>query len=150
VRNIISFEIAEIDGGALSVTPCIDGTPLTTLIAEFEKTRGYGDPAGAYAGLIPSYFDYGPLEHYFTGQAGNQGEAENGEDIYVLGCVCGEVECWPLITSVTRAEDGYKWAAFIQPHRQQRNYDGFGPFVFEKNQYEQAVGDMALKSEPTR
>jgi len=46
MRNKISFEITEVDRGALSITPCIDGTPLTILIGEFEKSSGYTDPAG--------------------------------------------------------------------------------------------------------
>jgi len=51
---------------------------------------------------------------------------------------------------VTRVEGGYRWAAFKQPHRPQRNYDAFGPFVFEKGQYEEAVRDAASRSEPER
>lgn len=127
MRNKISFEITEVNGGALSVTPCIDGTPLTTLVGEFS----------------------GALERYFCGQAGNQDESDN-EEIYVLGCECGEVGCWPLVTSVTRVEGGYRWATFRQPHRPQRNYGAFGPFVFEKGQYEEAVRDAAFRSELER
>jgi hypothetical protein len=99
--NILSFQIAEIDGGALSLMPCIDGTPLTTLISEFETSNGHTDPAGGYGGLIPSYFNYGPLTPYFCGPTGGQGGGDNDKEIYVLGCVCGEVGCWPLMTSVT-------------------------------------------------
>src|SRR5438105_4737287 len=150
MRNKISFEITDDDGGALSITPCIDGAPLTILIGEFEKSSGYTDPAGGYGGLIPCYFNCGPLVRYFCGQAGNQGENDDDDEIYVLGCECGEVGCWPLVTSVTRVEGGYRWAAFKQPHRPQRNYDAFGPFVFEKGQYEEAVRDAASRSEPER
>lgn len=146
--NKISFEISEINGGALSVTPCIDGIPLTTLVAEFEDASGYTDPAGGYGGLIPSYFNFGPLVRYFCGPEDNQDESDNNKQIYVLGCECGELGCWPLMASVTPVEAGYRWAGFNQPFRPQRDYDAFGPFVFERGQYEAAVRDAARRSEP--
>jgi hypothetical protein len=148
--NVISFEIGKTDADAPIVTPCIDGTPLTILISEFELSNNYTDPAGGYGGLVPSYFKYGPLAQYFCGQATNHGISDKDGEIYVLGCECGEVACWPLLTSVTRLEGGYQWSAFHQPHRPERDYDAFGPFVFERSQYEDAVRDMALKSEAIR
>lgn len=62
----------------------------------------------------------------------------------MLGCECGEVGCWPLSVSVTRLEDGYQWSGFNQPHRAERNYDSFGPFLFDKDQYEAAVRGAVL------
>ena len=145
--NIISFEIDKTNGGALIVTPCIDGTSLTILISQFELSNDYTDPAGGYGGLIPSYFKYGPLTQYFCGLASNPGVSDKDGEIYVLGCECGEVGCWPLMASVARVAGGYQWSAFHQPHRPERNYDAFGPFVFEKSQYEEAVREMGLKAE---
>jgi len=148
--NKISFEIAEIDGAGLSLTPCVDDTPLSALISEFETANDYIDPAGGYGGIVPSDFDYGPLLQYFCGQARNPGVSDNDGEIFVLGCECGEVGCWPLMASVTRVRDGYRWSGFIQPHRPERNYDGFGPFVFEKDQYEAAVRDAVLRLKRAR
>jgi hypothetical protein len=71
-----------------------------------------------------------------SAQAGNQGESNKDEEIYALGCECGEVGCWPLMTSVTRLGTSYQWSAFHQPYRPQRSYEGFGPFTFEQHQYE--------------
>lgn len=148
--NIISFEIVKIDGGALSVVPCIDGTPLTLLVTEFEEANGYTDPAGGYGGIVPSYFNYGPLLPYFCGQASSEGISDKPGDIFVLGCQCGEVGCWPLITSVKSVKDGYEWSAFRQPHRPERSYDGLGSFVFEKVQYEAVVRGAVLRLKQSR
>jgi hypothetical protein len=147
MTNTLSFHFAEIEGGALSITPCIDGKPLSSLIAEFEAANGYTDPAAGYGGLAPDYFNYGPLLPYFCADAGNQGDSDRNEEIYVLGCECGEVGCWPLMTSVTRLGTGYQWSAFRHPYRPQRNYEGFGPFTFERHQYENAVREAVLKCE---
>jgi hypothetical protein len=149
VPNKISFLLAEIDGSAVSVTPCIDGRSLAELIAEFERSSGYTDPAGGYGGLVPANFNFGDFPRYFCGDAGNQRERDNDREIYVLSCECGELGCWPLMTAVTRVEAGYQWSTFRQPHRPQRNYEPFGPFVFDKKQYESAVHELALKFEAT-
>ena len=145
MSNIISFELVEIDGGALSLTPCIDGTPLTTLISQFEEANGYTDPAGGYAGIVPSEWGFGPLLPYFCGVRDHRGISDRPGDIFVLGCQCGEVGCWPLISSVSHEAGGYKWSGFNQPHRKERNYENFGPFEFEKGQYEAAVRGAILK-----
>lgn len=149
MANTLSFEIDEINDGALSLTPCIDGTPITVLVSKFEQSGGY-TPTGGYGGLVPSYFNYGPLDRYFCGQEGSQGQSDAGPEIFVLACQCGEAGCWPLKATVIPLHSGYKWAAFNQPHRPQRNYHSFGPFVFEKAQYEQAVRDAEQRAKPER
>jgi hypothetical protein len=101
-------------GNCLAVTPYVDGTSLAALVEAYERAKEY-DPAG-YGGLITAYFDYGRPDEYFTG--------ENKSDywmslkgIYLLGCACGEVGCWPLIASVYRKDDTIRWDGFVQPHR---------------------------------
>jgi hypothetical protein len=104
----------------------------------FEEAHSY-EPIGGYGGLLPSGFLYGPLDQYFLGAKSLEYFAElNG--IYVLGCGdCGEVGCWPLICSVAVSADQVRWSNFRQPHRSVRDYEAFGPFVFDKHQYEQAI-----------
>jgi hypothetical protein len=144
--NTVSFQISQIEGEAtLAITPCVDGVPLTTLVSNFEIANGYNDPAGGYGGIVPSYYRYGPLLTYFCGKALNLGISESIGEIYVLGCQCGEVGCWPLKISVTSIPDGYRWSGFTQPHRPERSYDGFGPFLFDSVQYEAAVRSVVLK-----
>jgi hypothetical protein len=147
MKNMLSFHLVEIEGGALSITPCIDGKPLSSMIAEFEAANGYTDPVGGYGGLVPDYFNAGPLLSYLCAQVGRPGASHKDEEIYLLGCECGEVGCWPLMASVTRIGTGYQWSAFHQPHRSQRNYEGFGSFTFEQHQYENALRELVLKCE---
>jgi len=65
--------------------------------------------------------------------------------IYLLGCTCGEVGCWPLIASVYQKDDTIRWDEFVQPHRRGRDYSEFGPFTFSRAQYENAVQDLLIR-----
>lgn len=40
------------------------------------------------------------------------------------------------------------WRGFIQPCRPERDYGDFGPFVFQRDQYERAVREAAAASLP--
>lgn len=65
----------------------------------------------------------------------------------VLSCGgCGFCCCWLLRVKITLSESEVVWSNFYQPHRQgQRgtgrlwDYDGFGPFRFDREQYETAL-----------
>ena len=128
--NVITFRIAPgKEHGAQTTTPCIDGEPLDLLVERFEQRAGF-DPAGGYGGLVPEYYRFGPLEAHF----GIDGEVEN--PVAVLACSCGEVGCWPLEVEIQRIGGTYRWTNFRQPHRRQRDYAAFGPFVFDSGQYE--------------
>ncbi|WP_049797412.1 hypothetical protein [Kribbella flavida] len=61
----------------------------------------------------------------------------------LLGCDCGELGCWSLECRVQTDEQYVTWLGFSQPHRPQRDYDGFGPFTFRRTQYERALQDVA-------
>lgn len=139
--NRLSFDLIDKEG-AVAITPSIDGVALSALVTDFERSNGYSDPAGGYGGIVPAFFSYGPLEMYFRGQAGNQGEGDRDDEIYVLACDCGEVGCWPLMASVVPTEDGYRWEGFRQPHRPSRDYSAFGPFEFERRQYEDEISSL--------
>ncbi|MGR9206373.1 hypothetical protein ACU8OG_20940 [Rhizobium leguminosarum] len=141
MTNLLSFKFQNSDEDTVAIVPCVDGVGLDQLVAEFERTSGYCDPAGGYGGLIPSHYFFGPLPSYFLGQEEPVIDDEPGE-IYVLSCECGEVGCWPLVAHVRVNEDMVIWNRFSQPHRPNRNYESFGPFVFERIQYEQAVNTL--------
>ena len=132
----LGFRIDEIEGGALSVTPMIDGVCLDERVEAFELTHGYTDPAGGYGGLVPAHYAFGDLSRYFLGQDG-RGET------WVLGCACGEVGCWPLECRIVAGSETVTWDRFRQPHRSARSYAELGPFVFERADYELAVAKVA-------
>jgi hypothetical protein len=118
--------------------PCIDGVSLADLVTAFERSRGYDDPAGGYAGIVPSHFRLGSLPGYFLGQA-KPPEGGHQCEIFALFCECGEAGCWPLVAHVSLSKDQVIWKHFSQPHRPKRDYSAFGPFNFDRLQYEQAV-----------
>ncbi|MQY10055.1 hypothetical protein SRB5_01590 [Streptomyces sp. RB5] len=123
----------------LVVVPYIDGVPLTTMIDHFETGAGM-EPAGdAYGGLIPAFFRYGPMEEHFHGRSTNS----LGPKTPVLGCECGEVGCWPLMVDITVTPGHVTWHSFEQPYRRERDYSGFGPFRFERRQYDESVRVLA-------
>jgi hypothetical protein len=142
--RILSFVVEPLNPPtqmALVATPAIDGRVLSDLVEEFETRQGF-DPAGGYGGLVFDFFPYGPLGKYFHGQSD---DSESGRGIYVLGCACGEVGCWPLKCRVTADDKIVTWHTISQPHRPARDYSAFGPFLFEAAQYANAVATLQAR-----
>ena len=143
-RATASFLVGPLDDrhpGVLAVTPAVDGTPLTKLVAEFEKSQGF-DPANGYAGIVPTWFNYGSLDRYLLGQSDGDGYWSKLGGVYLLGCECGEVGCWPLMCKISTSSEDVTWERFRQPHRAVRDYSDFGPFVFDLAQYRNALTEL--------
>jgi len=69
--STIAFSVAQVERYSppvFTIIPHIDGIPLTCLISDFEKSMKF-EPVGAYGGLIPDFFEYGPLDKYFGGES---------------------------------------------------------------------------------
>jgi len=125
----------------LSLTPVLNGTPLTELVLAFERERGF-EPAGGYGGIVPNWFSYGSLERYFLGESNDEYFAKG---CYLLGCGdCGEVGCWPLRGRIRKEGNVVIWDSFSQPHRPLRDYSDFGPFFYDLEPYRAAVLDAAV------
>ncbi|MEU5323789.1 hypothetical protein AB0G67_44700 [Streptomyces sp. NPDC021056] len=134
--NEIRFECQQRgDGGVFVIVPRIDGASLTELIDSFEIAAGMQPAGDAYGGLIPQFFPFGPMQHHFLGQS----TKTMGPKTPVLGCECGEWGCWPLMARITTTADLVGWDSFEQPHRKTREYAAFGPFQFDRHQYEDAL-----------
>ena len=58
--------------------------------------------------------------------------------IAVLGCTCGDLECWPLYAAVEPGRSRVTWSHFRQPFRE-RDHGGFGPFEFDRAAYGGAI-----------
>src|SRR5579864_6627423 len=138
----ISFLIEPLKGRepVFSIVPVVDGTPLTALVHEYEAKRLY-EPAGEYGGLVPDFFNYGPFDAYFMGRC-QKVTSETDHEIYVLGCECGEVGCWPLQCQVQIAGATVIWEHFRQPYRPERDYSDFGPFRFDLWEYQQTISEL--------
>jgi hypothetical protein len=143
MTNVLSFDVSKGQEGCVTViTPRVDGVMLTSLAEQFEQIHGLSDPAGGYGGLIPEFFLYGPLDRYFLGKSETPCFENTPERIFILGCECGEVGCWPLTCSVDVQDGAVTWQGFEQPHRPARDYSMFGPFVFDRKQYEEALRSL--------
>lgn len=125
------------DSDVLEIVPLIDGANLVDLVAQFETEREF-DVAGEYGGLVPQWFNYGPLLDYYLGGAGHGYWGEIGK-IALLGCQCGEVGCWPFYARVDMSASSVTWTDFEQPHRMKQDYSQFGPYSFDRSEYERAV-----------
>ena len=133
----LSF-LTDRSGGQCRVVPVIDGTPLTELISTFEHEHGF-QPENGYGGLIPQNYDYGPLDRYLMGDFDPDSHWLNLSGVWLVGCECGEVGCWPLQGRIRSDGQTVTWDSFKQPHRPDRDYSQFGPFSFVQDQYKAAV-----------
>lgn len=105
------------------------GTPLEVL-GERGSLAGQYMYHAANAVLAPSRELLGER----SWEVGPRGE----EQICLLGCACGIVECWPFLAEIVVSPSLIVWQHFEQPHRNWRY--GLGPFIFDRAQYESALG----------
>ena len=132
----IQFDSRQHHGhGALEIVLRIDGIPLTKLIDRFELAAGMQPAGDAYGGLIPEFFRFGPMADHFHGRS----TQAMGPKTPLLSCECGEWGCWPLMARITPTPEHVTWDSFEQPHRTARDYTGFGPFPFDRHQYDDAL-----------
>jgi hypothetical protein len=132
----LAFKKSVIESGAVSLVPEIDGIALTEIVARFEDRFDDG-PVGGYGGIVPRYFRFGDLSKYYLGIEDKQWPAPG--EVWLLGCECGEVGCWPLCARIAVTNATVVWSGFSQPYRAQRDYASFGPFEFDRAQYDAAV-----------
>ena len=140
MTSALSFEVVTVEGGARALVPKIDGQSLVDLVAGYESRRGY-EPSGGYAGIIPAHFNFGDLTLYYEAQEDQQWPSPG--HAWLLGCDCGEVGCWPLTARIVVTPAEVTWSEFSQEHRPEWDYEGFGPFVFDRDQYAGAVAHAA-------
>ena len=112
----------------------------------FARAEGHEEIAGSYLGLPPEVM-YLPSRH-LLGEANRHYSYDDGR-ISILECECMCSGCWPLLVRVHLDETRVAWTDFEQPHRSPESisvrgprpwsYRGFGPFVFDRGQYERAL-----------
>ena len=141
MASSIRFRIVRNDYGVLLTSPVVNGTPLARLIETFESDRGY-DPAGGYGGLIGEGEYNGDPVAYYLGE--QDSEDTSVGRVKLLACEdCGQASCWPLEAKVSADSQTVTWSEFSQPHRPTRDYEGFGPFIFERTQYDEALREVS-------
>lgn len=126
---IIAFDVRvrATPDGDVEVIPRIGGELLTDLIDDH-------DPGGGpYGGLVPARYRFGAMDRHFRG---GTTETFRAGATPVLGCACGVWSCRPLWCRITVTGERVVWDRFSRP--------GFGPFVFTRGAYEDALADLAL------
>ncbi|MFC9693886.1 hypothetical protein ACFTSF_35360 [Kribbella sp. NPDC056951] len=126
----VGFELRPWEDGGTEFVPLVNGVSLVELIARYERGEGL-DPAGGYSGQVLHTAAFSSLRKYLLGAPSTQ--------YALLGCICGDTGCWPLQARIHADADTVTWDSFCQPHRPERDYSGFGPFVFDRSQYDKAL-----------
>ena len=129
----------------------INGESLVAKLQAFElpfaQAEGSAKIAGRYSGL-PASSCLLSSRHFLGEQAHPEMRDERVE--LLLCRDCGEIGCWPILARIEVAEDRVTWSDFQQPHRTGRgksavwDYAHFGPFVFERAHYEQALREAGM------
>lgn len=123
------------DGGTYyEVEFYIDGRRFLDMIQEFEAPFA-GALAGQYTNVCFTYY----TEAFLLGR--NPECGEHGGKTELLGCTCGCRGCWPFATRIRVLGQQVIWDEFEQPHRTW-SYAGFGPFVFDLEEYEVAIAQI--------
>lgn len=136
MSDVVGFTVSREGAEPPQICISINGAELAELVRSFEDERGYR-PAGGYAGLIPAHFNFGDLVAYFLGE--DNGQWPRPGVVWLLGCDCGEVGCWPFEATISATSEHVTWARFRQPFRTTRDYSSLGPFEFGRAQYEAAL-----------
>jgi hypothetical protein len=159
MRNVISFDLVVGETAMYEDSPgiriFIDGENFREMVKAYEEARGY-EPAGSYAGLVPAAFWISPGVRPFIAPASNgapgrrKGRRKPDPRQAVLGCGCGDMGCWPLLTLITVGHRKVTWSRFKQFFRPEWDYSDFGAFVFNRRDYEDAVAALRrrLEAEP--
>ena len=142
----VSFEFApageDFPDGLRQIKIEINGVELPELAREAELPSARADAeeevAGNYVGLVAGYMRIDLAGQFLGGHGTPMFEDSDGKTA-LLGCGCGEVGCSPLMARITVDDDTVTWAEFEQPTRPGWDYDGFGPFTFDRPQYERAL-----------
>jgi hypothetical protein len=117
----------------------IDGRDLVELVQPvelpFATAEGHPDIAGGYDGLLPRDWLGVPEQDAGDGRAA------------LLACAgCGEPGCWPLRVRIEVMPERVTWNDFQQPHRPEWSYATFGPFVFDRVQYDAEVARVRARA----
>ena len=141
--NRLSFDYFESNFCGYRVVPLVDGVSILDLVWEYESAFA-GNLAGAYAGLPRNDYRTYNLGRTLLGYRENNGRFELEREVPLLGCnCCSDIDCWPLMCRVWYPAGGVMWSKFRQPHRKQWDYSGFGPFLFDRAQYLEALAEAA-------
>lgn len=145
----VSFEFApageEFPDGLRQIKIEVNGVELPELVREAElpsaRAGAEEEMAGNYIGLVAGFMRVDLAGQFLGGQGTPMFEDSNGKTA-LLGCGCGEVGCSPLMARIEVTDEAVTWQDFEQPTRPDWEYEGFGPFRFDRAQYERALMEI--------
>jgi hypothetical protein len=145
----VRFEFApageEFPDGLRQIKIEVNGVELPELVraAELPSARADAEEemAGNYIGLVAGFMRVDLAGQFLGGQGTPMFEDSTGKTA-LLGCGCGEVGCSPLMARITVTDEVVTWEDFEQPTRPEWEYEGFGPFSFDRAQYERALMEI--------
>lgn len=140
--DTIKFRVRKSEHDFKAVYIAINGEDFIELVREHEspmcRQEGHPNIAGSYAPMSIADFEKGHAEVL----AGTHCKPK----LTLLGCECGFPECWPLDAKIAEEGDEVVWSDFEQPHRRGKwDYSTFGPFHFDKTQYQAALKAAGLQ-----
>ncbi len=139
--STIAFESTARGGGTTAVVPWIDGVSLIDLVTAFERKQGFVRLSSEErGGLIPEYFNFGPLDRHYLGR-GDWPTRDEGT--VLLGCQCGEWACDPFYARVEVDGEIVRWSAFGR-YADDKGYAGLGPITFARDAYEEALKSLPV------
>jgi hypothetical protein len=140
--DVLTIRIERPEGFAKPVVRLlVNGQDFIALVEAFERAFA-GDVGGAY---FPISSDTLPPSGHFHGDPDSAYREDDGR-VALLGCRCGEPGCWPLLARITSGDREVQWSEFEQPHRPEWRFDGFGPFVFDRAQYDAAIAEAVRRT----
>ena len=145
-RDVIEFRVQPSDlwyGEQVEIRINDENLVDLVRVVELPFATAEGKPgiAGSYAGLPVRSL---PPSQHFLGSKSQPEIREGKVEVLICGD-CGESGCWPLLAFIQVEENLVIWKDFTQPFRSNParttpwNYDRFGPFVFQRAQYEAAL-----------
>ena len=141
--SVLSFTMEPLEfpwGTDLKIVPLIDERDLVDWVAEYERWHDFHMP-GAYAGLWPKHEEKDSTVEYLMWNMKQGVPCERR----LLGCNCSVPDCWPLLATISLTDGRVIWDQFRQPFRPEQDYSAFGPIVFKRDQYVNAVRALLVK-----
>jgi hypothetical protein len=135
----VSFSIVTIDLGKTiwpEIVAEVDGRPLAAIAQEYEIAHNLL-PSSRYGGLCPRHYRFGKWDDYFHGY--KPSGMSHPDKVALLNCSCGVFTCWPLLATIETDFTTVEWKAFEHPFHRDRDYSGLGPFIFDWDEYEDAI-----------
>ncbi|HUR04190.1 MAG TPA: hypothetical protein VM347_16715, partial [Nonomuraea sp.] len=139
----------------------IDGVPLLDVVREaelpyarYEQLERAEEFAPEPAPLLAGEYSYflgrwtgWPSRHYL-GEPTEVAYNQEDDETMLLGCTCGIAECWALLARIEVTDMEVRWSGFNNNARDWDLSATLGPFVFSRQQYEQALRATARPAPP--